>query len=61
MEAMSKREVTRSAKGATYDSRGKREARRPWLSTPKQSQGLKGRNTCAVLRPFRAGGTLFYS
>jgi len=25
-------------------ARGKREARRPWLITPKMDQGLKGRN-----------------
>jgi hypothetical protein len=25
-------------------ARGKREARRPWLSTPKHGEGLKGRN-----------------
>jgi hypothetical protein len=38
-------------------ARGKREAkraRRPWLSTSKRGQGLKGRNKRRRIRPFRA-------
>ena len=37
-------------------ARGKREARRPWLVTPKKGQGLKGRN---IIPPFQ-GLTLFF-
>src|SRR5215213_6586924 len=38
-------------------ARGKREAKRsasPLVSTPTKGLGLKGRNICAVSRPFRA-------
>jgi hypothetical protein len=34
-------------------ARGKREARRPWLSTPKKRQGLKGRNSYYALSGLR--------
>jgi hypothetical protein len=33
-----------SAKGAEYESQGKREARRPWIKIPKMRAALKGRN-----------------
>jgi hypothetical protein len=33
-------------------ARGKREARRPWLSPTKRNQGLKGRNIRDCITPF---------
>ena len=50
----------RSAEGAEYDSQGQARAtraRRPWLSTPKTGQGLKGRNS---ITPFQ-GWTRFFN
>jgi hypothetical protein len=32
-----------------------KRARRPWSTYKEASRGLKGRNRCAVFRPFRAG------
>ena len=37
-------------------ARGKRAARRPWLATPKERQGLKGRNS---IPPFSGLGAKF--
>jgi hypothetical protein len=46
-----------SAEGAKYNSQGKREARRPWLSHTKMPPRPEGPKY--VFRPFRAGALLF--
>ena len=47
-------EVDVAPKARNMKARSKREARRPWF-TQYVPSGLKGRNICSILRPFRAG------
>jgi hypothetical protein len=59
-----------NAKGAEYESapkarnmiaRGKREARRPWISVKEKGAALKGRNTAASISAFQASTILLNS